>query len=110
MDACTHLEDHFWGTFDVDSDCSWSIWVLNDSGGSLLNGVEWADCLDAAKFLLDQKMNWNISILQEFEKSNFSSVSDWNESSSFHFNSGRAVEENTLLDELEGDVAQLAVQ
>lgn len=66
--------------------------------------------LDSVDLSLDQDMNWNISILQEFHEANLSLVSYWHVVDSVHFDSGFAVVEDTRLDFVESVWVQIAVK
>jgi hypothetical protein len=65
LDVLAHINDDLWCTLDVDNDLSWLGWVLDGTSRSLLNGVKWTGILDSSVFLLDKKVDWDISILQE---------------------------------------------
>ena len=66
--SITMNNNNFWSTLHVNSDEFWLIWVSYNSQRSLFNWGEWTDSFDVSKLLLDQKMDWDFSILQEFKK------------------------------------------
>jgi len=67
LDVLAHINDDLRCTLDVDDNLSRLGWVLNSTSRSLLDGVEWTGILDSSEFLLDKKVDWDISILQEFK-------------------------------------------
>jgi len=110
LNVLAHINDDLGCTLDVDDNLSWLGWVVNSTSRSLLDGVEWTGILDSSEFLLDKKVDRDISILQEFKESDFSGVTNWNVSSSIHLNSSRAVEQDTLLNEIQGLLAKFAMK
>lgn len=62
------------------------------------------------KFEVDQQVNRDVCILKHLKEPALGAVTDRRELGSDHFNSGIGVEEDALLDSLDGLVAELAVE
>jgi hypothetical protein len=110
LNVLAHINDDLGCTLYVDDNLSWLSWVVNSTSRSLLDGVEWTGILDSSELLLDKKVDWDISILQESKESDLSGVTYWNVSGSIHFNSSRAVEQDTLFNEIQSLITKLTVK
>jgi len=63
-----------------------------------------------SKFILDQDMNRHFSILEEFQKSNFSTISIWNVLCFLHLNLGIAIVQDAIFDKLNSFWRKLTIQ
>jgi hypothetical protein len=104
-DLSGQWENSTWGTFDMDVDHT--ITLVNSAssveqsstGGSQWNGGDHNGWVVSSE---DLSVDWNVSVLQEFQKSNFGVVTNWNELSLSHLDIGSIVIENSLLQKFDG--------
>lgn len=66
--------------------------------------------LDSIEFSLDQNVDRDVGVLQEFHETNLSLVSNWHIVDSVHFDSSLTVVENTSLDFVERNIVQVTVE
>ena len=62
------------------------------------------------KSSINLSMDWNISILQEFQKSNFSSIAYWNKFGLSHLDIGAVVIQDSLLEDFDSCLFELTVK